>query len=54
MKKVFAVLVLCAAALVFAQSPNIAEPAPREHRGFYNSASFGFAFDWLTIAMNMS
>ena len=46
MKKVFAVLVLCAAALVFAQSPNIAEPAPREHRGFYNSASFGFAFDW--------
>ena len=46
MKKVFAIFILCAVGLAFAQSPSIAEPAPREHRGFYNSASFGFALNW--------
>ena len=50
MKKVIAIFVLCAAGLAFAQSPSIAEPAPREHRGFYNSSSFGFALNWFKIS----
>ena len=51
MKKVFAILVLCAVGLAFAQSATIAEPAPREHRGFYNSASFGFALNWFNNSL---
>lgn len=51
MKKVFAILVLCAVGLVFAQSASFAEPAPREHRGFYNSTSFGFALDLFDNSM---
>lgn len=51
MKKVFAILVLCAVGLAFAQSPSLAEPAPREHRGFYNSMSFGFAMNWFDNSM---
>lgn len=46
MKKVFSIFILCAMSLAFAQSATIAEPAPREHRGFYNSSSFGFALNW--------
>ena len=51
MKKVFAILVLCAVGLTFAQSPSLAEPAPREYRGFYNSMSFGFAMNWFDNSM---
>lgn len=46
MKKVFAIFILCAMNLAFAQSPSVAEPAPREHRGFYSNTSFGFALNW--------
>ena len=45
--KLIAILILCAASLACAQSaPSIGKPAPREHRGFYNSTSFGFAYNW--------
>ena len=54
MKKVIAIFVLCAAGLAFAQSPSIAEPAPREHRGFYNSSSFGFALNWFNNSEDRS
>ncbi len=51
MKKLFAIFILCAMGLALAQSPSIAEPAPREHRGFYNSSSFGFALNWFKNSM---
>lgn len=50
--KLFGIIVLMVAGLVFAQSgsvpsePTVAKPAPREHRGFYNSVSFGAAYNW--------
>jgi hypothetical protein len=50
--KLIAIVVLFLASLVFAQSesapsePTVAKPAPREHRGFYNSVSFGAAYNW--------
>jgi hypothetical protein len=50
--KLFEIIVLMVAGLVFAQSesapsePTVAKPAPREHRGFYNSVSFGAAYNW--------
>ena len=50
MKKVL-IFILCAMSLAFAQSPSFAEPAPREHRGFYNSSSFGFALNWFKNSM---
>lgn len=50
MKKVFAILVLCIAGLTFAQT-SIAKPAPREHRGFYSSTSFGLAFNFFDNSM---
>ena len=45
------IFVLCAMSLALAQCPSIAEPAPREHRGFYNSSSFGFALNWFDNSM---
>ena len=50
MKRVL-IFILCAMSLALAQSPSIAEPAPREHRGFYNSSSFGFALNWFDNSM---
>jgi hypothetical protein len=45
--KILAILFLCMASFVCAQSaPSLGKSAPREHRGFYNSASFGFAYNW--------
>ena len=45
--KILAILFLCMATFVCAQSaPSLGKSAPREHRGFYNSASFGFAYNW--------
>ncbi|MBR6123773.1 hypothetical protein IKQ19_09315 [Candidatus Saccharibacteria bacterium] len=51
MKKVFVILVLCVVGLTFAQSRSLAEPAPREHRGFYSNTSFGFALNWFDNSM---
>ena len=45
--KLIAFVILCATCFVCAQSvPSIGKSAPREHRGFYNSTSFGFAYNW--------
>ena len=44
MKKVFAILVLCAMGLTFAQSPSARVPAPREHRGSYFSVNWGLSY----------
>lgn len=53
MKKVIAFLVLCAVSFVCAQSsPSLGTPAPREHRGFYNSTSIGFAYNWFNNSLN--
>lgn len=48
MNKVIAILAFCAATFACAQSatPSIGSPAPREHRGFYNSTSFALAYNW--------
>lgn len=53
MKKVFAILILFSVGFVCAQSsPSIGTPAPREHRGFYNSMSFGLAYNWFDNSRN--
>ncbi len=45
--KILAILSLCMATFVCAQSsPLVGTPAPREHRGFYSSTSFSFAYNW--------
>jgi len=45
--KLIAIMVLVVAGLVFAQSePTVGKPAPRQHRGFYNSSSFGLGYNW--------
>ena len=46
-KRFFSVLLLSLAAFASAQSaPTLGAPAPQEHRGFYNSVSFGAAYNW--------
>jgi hypothetical protein len=46
-KRIFSVLLLSLAAFASAQSaPTLGAPAPQEHRGFYNSVSFGAAYNW--------
>ena len=45
--KILAILSLSMATFVCAQSsPLVGTPAPREHRGFYSSTSFSFAYNW--------
>ena len=45
--KLIAIFTLCIATFACAQSvPTIGKYAPREHRGFYNSTSFGTAYNW--------
>ena len=51
--KIVPILFLLAVGCACAQSeisdpsePTLARPAPREHRGFYNSVSFAFAYNW--------
>lgn len=45
--KLIAFLILSVACFAGAQSVlSIGKSAPREHRGFYNSTSFGFAYNW--------
>ena len=45
--KLIAILILCAAAFACAQSvPTIGKFVPYEHRGFYNSTSFGVTYNW--------
>ena len=47
MKKIIAILFLCATGFACAQSaPAVEKNDSREHRGFYNSASFGFAYNF--------
>ncbi len=47
MKKIIAILFLCVTGFACAQSVPAAEKnVSREHRGFYNSASFGFAYNF--------
>ena len=46
-QKFIALMIAVAAAFASAQSePALAKPAPREHRGFYSSVSFGAAYNW--------
>ena len=46
-KRLLSILLLSLTALVCAQSaPSFASSAPREHRGFYSSVSFGAAYNW--------
>lgn len=45
--KLITIFILCIAVFACAQSvPTIGKYAPREHRGFYNSTSFGTAYNW--------
>ncbi len=44
MKKVFAILVLCAMGLTFAQSPSAHVFSPREHRGSFFSVNWGLSY----------
>lgn len=46
-KRILSILLLSMTALVCAQTaPMLGSPAPQEHRGFYNSVSFGAAYNW--------
>ena len=44
MKKVFAILVLCAMGLTFAQSPSARVPSSREHSSSYFSVNLGLSY----------
>jgi len=46
MRKIIAILVLCAAGIASAESSSADKPAAREHRGFYSNMSFAFAYNW--------
>lgn len=54
--KIIAALILCVAGFAFAESapsaPSIGKSAPREHRGFYSSMSFGYAYNWFKNSRN--
>ncbi|MCI6437940.1 hypothetical protein [Fibrobacter sp.] len=52
-KRIFFVVLLSLVALVSAQTaPKLSSPAPMEHRGFYNSVSFGAAYNWYENSKN--
>ena len=51
--KLIALFILCVAVIANAQSvPTIGKSAPREHRGFYNSTSFGIAYNWFDNSLD--
>lgn len=51
--KLIAIFILCVAVIANAQSvPTIGKSAPREHRGFYNSTSFGIAYNWFDNSLD--
>ncbi|SHK81499.1 hypothetical protein SAMN05720762_103121 [Fibrobacter sp. UWH4] len=52
-KRILSVVLLSLVALVSAQTaPKLSSPAPMEHRGFYNSVSFGAAYNWYENSKN--
>lgn len=44
--KIIALLILCVAGIASAQATSANKSTPREHRGFYASTSFGYAYNW--------
>jgi hypothetical protein len=54
--KIIVAIILCVAGFAFAESapsaPSIGKSAPREHRGFYSSMSFGYAYNWYKNSRN--